>query len=408
MNPTERKPLDLGGTWRNRPARETLDFLLRSELLDSIGVTRVAHVDGLDRIGLPTVVAHRPRGSSLSSHQGKGVDHELATISAVMEALECDRAERFDAVDRTASLEDLRSEGQSVLVPDDLPGPRLFSAPPGVEESLHRDWVEFEDLGGGPPHLVPASLIRVDFDTDNARHRMESRWLPPNTNGIAAGNCDSEAVLHALCEIVERHAMASPACMIPMDAGETSDPLVSVLAGHLESVDIEVRLQVRLGKPRNESPFIRIPTYLCLLVDHGPRAIRRPPAYGSGSHPSPRIAMLRAITEAAQARTSLVAGARDDILPEVYERSNQWNPDQADPERIGNRNIQPIGIVPTDTEILVQICMDRLAEAGFERVLCRTLGSPSDDPAASIPVRRVVIPGMHFDPGIQRMRASMQ
>ena len=88
MNPSEAKPLDLGGTWRTRTARDTLQLLLEPDLLEAIGVSRIAHVDGLDRLDLPTVIAHRPRGSSLSSHQGKGLDHELATISAVMEALD--------------------------------------------------------------------------------------------------------------------------------------------------------------------------------------------------------------------------------------------------------------------------------------------------------------------------------
>ena len=408
MNPSEAKPLDLGGTWRTRTARDTLQLLLEPDLLEAIGVSRIAHVDGLDRLDLPTVIAHRPRGSSLSSHQGKGLDHELATISAVMEALECDRAENFDAVDRIASLEDLQSEGRPTLVPEDLPGPRFFTTPPGFEEAIPRDWVEFADLGGGPDHLVPASLIRLDFDTDHQRHRREARWLPPNTNGIAAGNTRSEATLHALCEIVERHALACPAAMIAMDPEGTSDPLVSVLATHLDDADIEVRLQLRLGKTRSDQPFIRIPTYFCLLIDHGPRATRRPPAFGSGAHPSPRVAILRAITEAVQARTSLVAGARDDILPDVYERSSPSRPEEAEPKRITNHNIQPIGILPASPQTMVDTCIKRLDDAGFDRVLVTSLESSRDDVAATIPVQRVVIPGMHFDPGVQRLRASLQ
>ena len=408
MNPSRAKPLDLGGTWRERTAQETLKLLLEPELLKAIGVSRIAHVDGLDRLDLPTVVAHRPRGSSLSSHQGKGLDHELATVSAVMEALECDRAEHFEAIDRVASLEDLQSEGRSTVVPVDLPGSRLFSAPPGIEEAMPRGWVEFEDLGGGPDHLVPASLIRLDFDLDHEVHRREALWLPPNTNGIAAGNTRDEAMLHAICEVVERHAMARPAAMIAMDPDGTSDPLVSVLATHLDSAGIEVRLQLRLGRTMNDQPFIRIPTYFCLLIDHGPRATRRPPAFGSGSHPSPRVAILRAMTEAVQARTSMVAGARDDILPEVYERSSPSRPDDPEPKRISNHNIQPIGILPTDPRTLVEICVRRLADAGFDRVLATGLESSRDDLAAAIPVQRVVIPGMHFDPGVQRLRASLQ
>ena len=118
--------------------------------------------------------------------------------------------------------------------------------------------------------------------------------------------------------------------------------------------------------------------------------------------------MIRAMTEAVQARTSLVAGARDDILPEIYELTSQVQVDKPDPKRMSGRNIQPIGILPTDTRRLVDVCVKRLADAGFDRVLVTSMESTRRDVAATIPVRRVVIPGMHFDPGVQRLRAALQ
>ncbi len=380
---------------------------MRPEFLELIGVTRIAHVDGLDRLGFPTVAAHRPRGSSLSTHQGKGVDHELATISAVMEAVECDRAERFGVVDRRASLRTLLDERRAVVTPADLPGPTLFSIDAEEETRLERDWVSFRRFGSEETHLVPASLVRLDFDVDHARRRLEARWMPPSTNGIAAGNDSSEAVLHAICEVVERHAMAAPAAVVRMELDRVGDPLIALLSEQLERCGLEIRLQIRFGRSRNRTPYVRIPAYRCLLVDHGPRALRRPSAYGAGAHPSPRIAILRAITEAVQARTSLVAGARDDILPETYELANPWQADAGDPERVRGTAVEPHGLAPTDLDRLIETCVNRLADAGFDRVLERSL---EDDrgPADPVPVHRVVIPGMHFDPGVQRARASLQ
>lgn len=407
MSGIESKPVDLGGTWRMEPPQATLRRILRPEFLDHIGVTRVAYIDGLDRLGFPTVAAHRPRGSSLSTHQGKGVDHELATISAVMEAVECDRAERFAVVDRRASLLELLEEGRRVVTPADLPGPRLFSIAAEEETRLERDWVRFHDLGAEDDHLVPASLVRLDFDLDHGRRRLESRWMPPSTNGIAAGNDSSEAILHAICEVVERHAMAAPAAIVRMDLDRVGDPLTALLAEQLERRDLEIRLQIRFGRSRNETPFVRIPAYRCVLVDHGPRALRRPSAYGAGAHPNPRIAILRAITEAVQARTSLVAGARDDVLPEAYMLSNPWQAESGDPERIRGSSIEPQGLAPTELDRLIEICVKRLADAGFDRVLERSLDDDRE-PADPVPVHRVVIPGMHFDPGAQRARAALQ
>ena len=37
------------------------------------------------------------------------------------------------------------------------------------------------------------------------------------------------------------------------------------------------------------------------------------PEFGAGCHPSRDIALLRALTEAAQARTTFIAGSRDDM-----------------------------------------------------------------------------------------------
>ena len=64
------------------------------------GVTRLAHITALDRVGVATVLAIRPNGATLSSAGGKGLDRCSASVSACMEALELHHAE-------TASLASL-------------------------------------------------------------------------------------------------------------------------------------------------------------------------------------------------------------------------------------------------------------------------------------------------------------
>ncbi|TGV60738.1 hypothetical protein EN803_38435, partial [Mesorhizobium sp. M2D.F.Ca.ET.160.01.1.1] len=39
-----------------------------------MGITRVANVTGLDRIGIPVVMVCRPNARSLAVSQGKGID----------------------------------------------------------------------------------------------------------------------------------------------------------------------------------------------------------------------------------------------------------------------------------------------------------------------------------------------
>src|SRR6202008_263287 len=57
-------------------------------LAAQMGITRLGNVTGLDRIGIPVVVAVRPNSRSVSVSQGKGLDLAQAMTSALMEAIE--------------------------------------------------------------------------------------------------------------------------------------------------------------------------------------------------------------------------------------------------------------------------------------------------------------------------------
>ena len=44
----------------------------------------------------------------------------------------------------------------------------------------------------------------------------------------------------------------------------------------------------------------------------------RPSGGGAGTHPSRAVALLRALTEAVQVRTTYIAGSRDDLRPDEF------------------------------------------------------------------------------------------
>ena len=62
-----------------------------------LGVTRFADVTGLDRIGIPVIMAIRPNSRSVAVSQGKGVHLAAAKASALMETVETWHAERISA-----------------------------------------------------------------------------------------------------------------------------------------------------------------------------------------------------------------------------------------------------------------------------------------------------------------------
>src|SRR3989442_3209074 len=77
--------LDLGGTIRHCTPQETLAPVRPP--FPMFGITRLAHVTGLDRIGIPVWLCIRPNARCLSGSQGKRLDDDLARVSAVPEVV---------------------------------------------------------------------------------------------------------------------------------------------------------------------------------------------------------------------------------------------------------------------------------------------------------------------------------
>ena len=170
-------------------------------LLPTFGITRVADLTGLDRVGLPVYAAYRPLSLCLVTSMGKGVTHAAARVSAAMEAIEKRAAERPAASMRRATLREL-SEAQEVVV-DVARLPRLRA------EGLGRDvpilWVEGHELGSGRSCWVPHERVTTDY---SALADPERDVFTATTTGLASGNTLPEATLHALCEAIERDARA--------------------------------------------------------------------------------------------------------------------------------------------------------------------------------------------------------
>jgi hypothetical protein len=81
------------GTDRLVAPEETLENVRR--FFPVMGITRVADITGLDTIGIPIVLAHRPNSRHIVVTQGKGLDLAASKASAVMESIEAYTAERI-------------------------------------------------------------------------------------------------------------------------------------------------------------------------------------------------------------------------------------------------------------------------------------------------------------------------
>ena len=95
------------GTHRVSPPGETLERIRPH--FRAVGLTRLADITGLDRVGVPVVLGFRPNSPTLSNSSGKGVSVEAATVSAAMEAIELDHAERVSLPALDSSYEENRT-----------------------------------------------------------------------------------------------------------------------------------------------------------------------------------------------------------------------------------------------------------------------------------------------------------
>lgn len=293
------------GTHRLATPEETLARF--APLGPRMGITRVGVLTGLDTLGIPVCFAARPNSRSIAVFQGKGLTLAAAKVSAFMEAAETFHAEDIHAPCRLARAADLETEGvPAVWAELPLAGAATFDTDTLIP------WIEARHAVSGESAWVPLELVSTDY-TEAAAARL-GRIFEANTNGLASGNHPVEAFAHALYELVERDAVAlwqlrggpgEPA----IDLETITDPGCRWLVGRLAAAGTRIRLW-------DVTSDVGVPAYLCLLADAQDGATD--PELGAGCHPDPAIAMARALSEAAQARTTWIAGARDDFAPSLY------------------------------------------------------------------------------------------
>jgi YcaO-like protein with predicted kinase domain len=353
-----------------------------------MGITRLGNITGLDRIGIPVAIAVRPNSRSVSVAQGKGLDLPQAMVSALMEACEGFHAEEIGPLRRAAHRELVKAE--AVVDPGTLcHGERPFDTGAGI------DWIAGYDLLRAGPCWIPAEIVHSDYTLP----RPDGYFLA-GSNGLASGNHVVEALNAALYELVERDALAlwmalplrqRAAGALALDS--VSDPDCRQLLDRYDAAGIAVRVW-------NITTDIGIAAFLCEIRDtrpSDPRFIER--FHGSGCHADRGIALSRALTEAAQTRLTYIAGVRDDLPPDEYDAPPGNELRDALLDALARETVPRLyGSAPSfsadDLGDDLHWALGRLTAAGFERAVAVDLTRPE----FGIPVVRLVIPGLEWDP----------
>jgi ribosomal protein S12 methylthiotransferase accessory factor len=376
-----------GGTHRLVSPEDTLERLL--PILPRIGVTRLANITGLDRIGIPVVLAHRPNAATLANGAGKGVTLAAAKVSAGMEALEVQHAE-------TPTL-------PFVECPYDALPPELRMAQAGLggtraglfRADLPEAWVRGWDLIGQRELAVPwNSVFMVPSPMRAAR-----QFITMTTNGLASGNHLLEAMAAALYEVIERdaasctlHAEQVSRQPVPrLDLHGSTHPIIQPLMAQFARTGIEPLLLDRTSD-------LRVPVFEAVIYDKEMRHFGL--GRGYGCHLDPVVAASRALTEAVQGRGIMVAGSRDDFFRrdlravQLADAGAEIAQLMARPATLGLDHY-PNRSTPS-FEGDVGILLDALRDAGIDQVIAFDLTKPE----IGMPVVKIVVPaleGFHID-----------
>ena len=155
------------GTERVEEPARTLERV--GGVLAEMGITRIANVTGLDKIGIPVVMACRPNSRSVSVFQGKGADLDAARASGVMEAIETYHGETILSPLKLASYEEMLN---SHAVVDGATLPQ--SAGGYFHRHMPMLWIEGYDLIREVATWVPYEVVHTDFSASAAPRTARS------------------------------------------------------------------------------------------------------------------------------------------------------------------------------------------------------------------------------------------
>jgi ribosomal protein S12 methylthiotransferase accessory factor len=367
------------------------------------GVTRVADITGLDRVGIPVALAVRPSSTWLAVDAGKGTSPDAARVSALMESLERHSAQVWRPQPFAASHAVL-ARGGTAPAWEALPFARGSAAHPETEDRWVRGW----DIAGGRVLDLPYCMVGYDAGRS---HGADTVGFQPGSNGLAAASHRTEAVCAALYELVERDAVA---CWEAATAGGAPQRRVE-LGAFPFAVPAELAGRYRRSGVEplvfDCTSDVGVPVFAAILVDTQLPGAGL--AGGYGCHLDPEVALTRALTEAAQSRAVYIAGSRDDMPSSVLRRQRACldatrSAALLDQPAVPGSGAHRSAATPTfgaDIEVVV----GRLRTAGLRHVVVYDLTVPS----LGIPVVRVVVPGLEgyphsvaYQPGPRALAAA--
>lgn len=377
-------PKAAGSMDRSVPIESTASLI--PMLRQRFGITRVGDTTRLDRTGIPTYCAMVPKSRDLLGvYNGKGRTALAARVSAVMEAFERQAA-------ATAALDAFPMTVAELDALLDLEQLELLSGVSG----LTVDCAMGVDLLTGENIPVPHALVK--FPTTEPR-----LFRRTNTNGLASGNNLTEAIYHAVTEMIERHVWslyyirnelvprvfrghdAAERCLGVELAFPTGNPILDDLHATIAGSGLNVRV---LMLEEGGFPHVALATVL------EPQSEPPMAHIGMGCSLSPAHAVERALTEAVQSRVVDIQAAREDLLraDDPASSASQHGRRQKNLPRdhwcidlhTGKKTLPDFKDEMSDDLMMdVERLIEKVRDAGIKRLVAVDI-SPADIPLAAV------------------------
>ncbi len=289
------------GTTRVINPSETITQV--EDKLKIAGISRITEITHLDRIGIPVFSAIRPLAAegAVSIYAGKGATINQAKASAMMEAFERYSAEKQESDENRIIISNMDSMEGDIVNPISLILPNRLQCNPTI---TRLEWMEAVNIKTGDKIWVPANAVFHPYTT-----RSASQIFKSNTNGLASGNVLEEAILQAICEIIERDAWSIFEAFknkVELDVSSTDNEIIKDFLNKFDNSGVEIRLL-------NLTSDVGVYTIAAVADD----VKLKDPALltmGVGAHLNPDIAVIRALAEVAQSRATQIHGTREDTV----------------------------------------------------------------------------------------------
>ncbi|MGA2676723.1 MAG: YcaO-related McrA-glycine thioamidation protein [Methanobacterium sp.] len=373
-----------GCTHRSIPPKQTIKNV--EGKLRKVGVTRIAEITHLDRLGIPIYSAIRPGAAegAISIYAGKGATKSQAKASAMMEAFERYSAEINESDYKTKFKLGLFQELKDAINPKELV---LSSQLPFEVEEIQIDWVKAVEITDNKEYFVPANAVYHPYIPLKGISLFKS-----NTNGLASGNNIEEAIFHGIMEVVERDAWsifeAKKKPKSEVNCEEVNNPLIrnildkfSIMGIEVKLIDLTADIDITTMAAVSDDTILKDPALLTL---------------GIGTHLDPEIAAIRALTEVAQSRATQIHGTREDTTRAVLMRKAGYNRMKKINKHWFGESTKMINLSQIKDKSRksfknnINASINLITKNGFKKILYVNL-TRND---IKIPVVRVIIPGL--------------